>query len=577
MLGLPMMAALTGCDKDEIIFDSELPQFETRADAVLLEVIMPQETTSDDHIYIVGDFNGGLDAAVGNPMWELEKAQANNVKWGIYLDPDTYLDGKTLADGFYFYNAAQGVERTLRNEDVVRTDNPSPGTRTNLTVVRWAEYFNQPTDPDEIEHDGYVIYVIDNTGYDALAMYAWGDAEAFGGWPGIQVTGTVDVNGTVYKYFDTGADNAGLNLNLIFNNNGGGEQLNDFNATLDRDYYLELSPTGVSEIDPNVTTHDGYAVFVVDKTGWDQLWMYMWGEVNDLNGGWPGMEPSGKQTINGVDYVYFDFGEANTGLAENLIFTNNNGEQLSDFAFTINRDLYLELTNKAVEIDPANYGGGDTPAPEVPHHNVYVEDLTGWNQLGVYAWCADNGPQVFGGWPGMLAADQETTVIRGRTFYIFDVEETESVANLIFHNNEGTQFDGISIVIDRDIYLTVTSTTCTEIPREDLIFDGTIFVEDNTGWSEIYVYAYGDKEFFGGWPGKKADGQFTAGGKSYKYWNFTSEGESVNLIFNNNEGVQFDGPYVTLDHDIFLSITGTGYSEGSAEMKNIITCKSIKK
>ena len=30
--------------------------------------------------------------------------------------------------------------------------------------------------------------------------------------------------------------------------------------------------------------HDGYAVFVLDQTGWDAIALYMWGDVNSLNG-----------------------------------------------------------------------------------------------------------------------------------------------------------------------------------------------------------------------------------------------------------------------------------------------------
>ena len=81
-------------------------------------------------------------------------------------------------------------------------------------------------------------------------MYAWGDAEAFGGWPGITPTGKVEIDGVSYKYFDTGAANGGLNLNLIFNNNGGGSQLPDFNVTLNQDFYLELTPDAVNEFRP---------------------------------------------------------------------------------------------------------------------------------------------------------------------------------------------------------------------------------------------------------------------------------------------------------------------------------------
>ena len=120
---IPFVAALFGsCEKtEELVFDHEKPQFELRNDAILLEVIMPQGTTPDDKIYIVGAFNGGEDAAVDNLQWQLEKAPQSDHKWGIYLYPSLFEAGKTLADGFYFVSASQGKERTLDNEEARHT------------------------------------------------------------------------------------------------------------------------------------------------------------------------------------------------------------------------------------------------------------------------------------------------------------------------------------------------------------------------------------------------------------------------------------------------------------------------
>ena len=68
---LPLFALLNGCDDtDTIIFDDELPQFEIKANAILLEVIIPKGSAADDEYYIVGDFNGGAEAAVVNPSGE---------------------------------------------------------------------------------------------------------------------------------------------------------------------------------------------------------------------------------------------------------------------------------------------------------------------------------------------------------------------------------------------------------------------------------------------------------------------------------------------------------------------------
>lgn len=462
---LPMLAA---CNEEQITFDIELPRFELREGYQLLEVIVPQNTNPTDKIYIIGDFNGGMDA-VGDPRWELEKATDTDAKFGIYLNPAYFIDGKTLANGYTFYNKEQGVERSLDNDTVIHYENPQIGQRENVIVYRWADYFNTPANPDEITHDGYVIYVVDNSGYEELAMYAWGDAEAFGSWPGITPAGSVTIDGIDYKYFDTGVDNEGMNLNLIFNNNNNGSQLADYNVTLNQDYYLELTPDGVVPFDPTSSvTHDGYAVYVYDTSGWDELYLYMWGDTNDLVGGWPGMPVTGAQVINGVTYKYFDLGAANCnqGLTEHVILNNNNGTQVDDVVvFDLSHDVYLSFNGKtATEIDPATFvpepgepGGdepgdepGDTPSDEY-QYKIYIQNNTGWDAFYVYAW---GDKEIFGGWPGAEASATEK--INGVEYYVFPVPGGGLTENLIFNNNapdvaddDKVQYDAATITLDQ--------------------------------------------------------------------------------------------------------------------------------
>lgn len=565
-LFLMLLPLLAGCSKDEIIFDSELPRFELRPGYQLLEVIVPQGTMPTDKIYIVGEFNGGQEAAVGNPMWQLEKASDTDVKWGIYLNPDDFVDGKTLADGYTFYNSEQGEERSLDNQPVLHTEAPALGQRLNVLLYRWADYFNKPVDPGEIVHDGYVIYVVDNSGYEDLAMYAWGDAEAFGAWPGMTPTGKVEIEGVTYKYFDTGAANEGLNLNLIFNNNNGGSQLPDYNVTLDKDFYLELTPDAVLEYDPSSNVkHDGYAVFVVNKSGWDDLYLYMWGAVNDLNGAWPGMAPTGTQTIKGVEYTYFDLGAANcdAGLEEHVILNNGNGKQIDDVVvFNLDRDVYVELTaSGATEIDPETYDPGTTPEPdpepdpEPQDYKIYVQNLTGWSDFYVYAW---GDKELFGGWPG--ATSSETVEIGGMSFLVFNVSGAGETENLIFHDNNGTQYDALAITLDKDWYIVANPDGAAAI--EEPVSEFKIYIQDNTGWANFYVYAWGDKEVFGGWPGVSPDATETVGGITYKVITVEGHGETENLIFNNNDGTQYDAMSITLDKNYIISAGPT-----SAELK----------
>lgn len=464
LLLMPLLAFLGSCDdKDEIVFDHELPQFELKDNAILLEVIMPQGTATDDKIYIVGDFNGG-EEAIGQLEWCLEKAANSDVKWGIYLAPSTFKNGKTLADGFYFVSEKQGMERTVKNEDVSHTLNVGVGTRTNVTVSRWAAYFEE--EPDEVTHDGYVIYVEDNSGWDAVALYAWGNdlPELFGAWPGMQPTGTEVKDGVTYKYFDTGESNKGLTYNLIFNNNNGGEQFDAAVVTLDRDYYLRITNTGYEEIDPSQTiTHDGYAIFIEDNSGWDALTLYAWGnDLPELFGAWPGIVATGTVTIKGITYQYFDTGKANEGLTYNLICNNNNGGKQFDLAaVTLDRHYYFSITDsKGTEIDPENPGGEEPELKET--HTLYVINNTGWDALSLYGYANDT--PVTSAWPGMQVTG--TKEIGGVIYTCFEMaaELTNTSLTLIFNNNGGgRQLPDFPVTLDRDYYLEITADACTEV------------------------------------------------------------------------------------------------------------------
>lgn len=353
---------LGSCSKDEdIVFDHERQMFEIQDGKILLEVILPNGTNTSDEIYISGAFNGGDEVAVGNESFKLISTDLTTIKRAVYLDPSTFVDGKTLADGYHFVSKKSRQEVDLNGNDKWHYDNPGVNNWTNVTVARWAAYYDKPdeggesdTDPD-VEHDGYVVYVDDQTGWSALALYAWGDAEAFGGWPGMQVTGTRKINGVVYKYFDMGEAHTGLTEHLIFNNNDGGSQLPDFDYTIDHNLYLRITATGVEELEeptpaePEIVHTDGYILFIKNESSQTDLALYAWiSDMPEPFGGWPGKLPDGTMTIGGVEYVYFNIGEANTGLTLNFIPNNNNdGVQWEggSLGITVDHDIFVRIWN----------------------------------------------------------------------------------------------------------------------------------------------------------------------------------------------------------------------------------------
>ena len=528
------LLALTGfmssCESSEdIIFDHERQQFETRADRILLEFIAPFGTTADEELYIIGAFNGAdaEDAVLTQEQYKLTKAPNSNEKWGIYLDPSTFVNGKTLADGFHFYSVTQGVEYTVNGEVANHTDNPAVGTFTNVWGQRWESFYWSGGEKPEPDHNGVRVYVDNQTGWETLTLYMWGDVNDLnGGWPGMQPTGTWEKEGILWTYFDMGEANTGLSENLIFNNGGQGKQLKDFAFTLDRDIYLRVTADGVEEIElePSIK-HDGYVLFVLNESSETDLALYAWGDAEAF-GGWPGMQPTGTQTINGLEYTYFDLGEGNTGLNLNLIpNNNNNGKQWEggDLNFTIDHDIYIRIFDGGYEIIDKSYQGGGSNEKVI----IAVKNSIGYADPHLYVWGDSEG---CGDWPG--AAPVKTT---DNGWCLFELP-ANGTFHLIFNDNASTQVDGPEIVSTGSRFFTVSGSGWSESQN-------TVTIKNNS-YTNPCLYAWGDGEIYGGWRGIKP----TSNNNGTLVFPLPDDGGTYNLILNDEgDGVQQDIAQVTAD------------------------------
>ena len=543
---LALTGVISSCkSNDDIVFDHERQQFETRADRILLEFIAPFGTTVEEEVYIIGPFNGNAltpdeegnyEEPTLDEAYKLEKAEKSNAKWGIYLDPNSFVDGKTLADGFRFYSASQGQEYTLTGAGAVHNDNPGVGTFTNIWGQRWEAYYWQGGEAPEPKHDGFCVYVDDQTGWETLTMYMWGDVNDLnGGWPGMEVTGTWKHGGVVWKYFDFGEANTGLNENLIFNNGGAGIQLDNYNFTIDRNIYLRVTADGVEEIgEPEGVAHDGYALFVLNQSSQTDLALYAWGDglsdATDLFGGWPGMAPTGTQVINGNEYVYFDLGESRTGLNVNLIpNNNNNGVQWEggDLNFTIDHDIYIRIYDGGYEVIDKDYQpgeGGDTPDPEpqpvAEKVIIAVKNSVGYAAPHLYVY---GDSEACGGWPG--AAPVKTT---DNGWCLFELPANGNY-NLILNDNGSPQKDGPAISTAGSHFFDVND-SWVESPN-------TVTIQNNAGYTDPRLYAWGDGEIYGGWRGIKP----TSNENGILVFPLPNDGGTYNLILNGEgDGVQQD-------------------------------------
>jgi hypothetical protein len=580
------LAAASCAPKEEIEFAHEAQAFDTRSDRILVEAILPQATAADDEVYIIGAFNGG-ESAVGNSAYRLTRSVAIPAKWGVYVDPSAFQGGKTLADGFTFYNVQQGLERSSRNEDVLHRLTISTGEWANVYADKWAKYFEPPVEPDVPslpEHDGVRVYIIDQTGWDAIALYQWGDVNNFGGeWPGAQVAGTWTYNGQEYKYFEYGDDIFGLGQNLIFNNNNNGTQLSDYNIRFEdgvKDYFLLVTADGVTEA-PNPV--EGGSTDPRSKMTETSPWGVI-GSIASTGNSWAADEPMVTDgtwhaclglALTASDEFKFrkdadwgvNFGGAFEALGEPFEVKQDgaNIKVAEDGTY----DLFLNPDAAIVVIvnagDPVTLPsgeGGDTPEPPVEETKdpvtVYVQDASGWENLYLYMW---GDKELCGGWPGVAVT--ETEKIGSVSYKKIVVDDAEGRAeNLIFNNNDGTQTESFAVTLSGELFVSLDAEgVITAIdPRNP---DIKILVNNQTNWDAITLYAWGDAEAFGGWPGATPVGFEEVKGVNYTVFGLPADmaGKSLNLIFNNNGGgKQLADFAITVPEDeLFLNINANYY------------------
>ena len=296
------------------------------------------------------------------------------------------------------------------------------------------------------------IYVDDQTGWDEIALYMWGEVNDLGGgWPGVQVTRTEEIMGTTFKVFEVPAA-FGLKEVLIFNNNNNGSQLSNYpddsGMVFEKEeYFFVVTAEGVTASErPSIDPAKTVTIYADNQTGWDALALYMYGDVNDLGGGWPGVQPAGTATVAGKEFIKFELNNA-VGLSENLIFNNNGGgTQLGDFALKFEQNEYfITVTAEGASLM-------DNPSTVT----ICVDDLTGWDAIALYMYGDVN--DLGGGWPGVQPGGTET--VGDVTYKVFTIPAAFGLSeNLIFNNNNnGVQLGDFSLKFEKNrYYLKVTA------------------------------------------------------------------------------------------------------------------------
>lgn len=196
------------------------------------------------------------------------------------------------------------------------------------------------------------IYLANLAGWNETAMYSRGDdTEIFGEWPGSAPTSTETISGVTYDKFVIADSYDGLTANIILNNNNNGSQVDIASLNVDggNHYYATngiLVNAYSNPAGPNINFDpvDTF-VYILDNTGWDNLYVYGWGtNAPEIFGGWPGKQVTDTEMKGDVINKVIRGVEA-SDKPHCLIPHNNEGTQYDiEGTYHIDRDIYLMVT-----------------------------------------------------------------------------------------------------------------------------------------------------------------------------------------------------------------------------------------
>lgn len=133
-----------------------------------------------------------------------------------------------------------------------RAQTAIPADKNMFRVTSWEEPCGVwMTYGESVEYATHKLYVNNQTGWDVFDIYAYGNLEAFGGWPGATTAPTEVKNGVTYSVYEFQVEKAAPNLNLIIHNNVGdgvdGDKRLYFTINEARDYYITVNAESVTE------------------------------------------------------------------------------------------------------------------------------------------------------------------------------------------------------------------------------------------------------------------------------------------------------------------------------------------
>ena len=294
-----------------------------------------------------------------------------------------------------------------------------------------------------------------------------------------------------------------------------------------------------------------------DNKGWGQAYIYIYGPDGE-QAAWPGvpmtmvLEDNG---FGGTNYAYdiptdCEFFICNDGQAEGgqqTVDIVDDGVSTGWYPLEETDELGHYLVGSWIDEDPVIPTGGEDPThADEGTQRIQFTDNKGWGTAYIYIYGPD-GAEPAGAWPGTPMNSIGSNPYGG-TNYWYDLPTN---CELFIFNN------GLTEGADQTVDVTFAPNVTGWYPTEEKDDAGHWYVDtwydpdggeggeggqggsrqiqftDNQGWGTAYIYAYGDGELTGAWPGTamtvvEQDNGY--GGTNYGYT--LPEGTEF-FIFNN--------------------------------------------
>ena len=164
-------------------------------------------------------------------------------------------------------------------------------------------------------------------------------------------------------------------------------------------------------------------------------------------------------------------------------------------------------------------GTDPEPLPTGETVMIAVKNSVGYADPRLYVW---GDSEACGGWPG--AAPVKMT---DNGWYLFELP-ANGTFNLILNDNGSPQVDGPAVFTAGSHFFDVNT--------EWVESTNTVTIQNEAGYNDPRLYAWGDGEIYGGWRGIKPN----SNENGTLVFPLPNDGGTYNLILNSDSGTQQD-------------------------------------